>query len=249
MAISIIKNKTTKSEEWLRSDQIFPPKSISDQIYDLLKKKILENEIKPGERLTQEEIAKVFNASRTPIRQAFILLEKDGLVERLLQGGVRVTQIDIETVKDVFGIRGVLEAYAVELACEKIQGPDIDKLREIEKQASAILVTPSVDNENKLQKLIELNSSFHEIIYTSTGSPFLATLINNLKSVVLRLRALSLREVNTWNQVWKEHSQLIDCLERRDKENAYMIMRDHISAAASYVLAAFQIEDYGDTAK
>jgi DNA-binding GntR family transcriptional regulator len=249
MAMSIIKNKTTRSREWFRSEQIFPPKSISDQIYDLLKKKILENEIKPGERLMQEEIAQVFNASRTPIREALILLEKDGLVERLPQGGVRVTQIDIETVRDVFGIRRALEAYAVELACEKIQGPDIDKLGEIEKQASAILAIPSVDNETKLQKLIELNSSFHEIIYTSTGSTSLGTLINNLKNVVLRLRALSLRETKTWDQVWQEHSQLIDCLKRRDKENACMIMRNHISAAASYVLAAFQKEDSANTVK
>jgi GntR family transcriptional regulator, rspAB operon transcriptional repressor len=249
MATSNIKNKPTRSEEWLRPEQIFPPKSISDQIYDSLKKKILDNQIMPGERLMQEEIAEVFNASRTPIRQAFILLEKDGLVERLPQGGVRVTQIDIEMVRDVFGIRGALEAYAVELACEKIQEADIDQLKKIEQQASAILATPSVDNGSQLQQLLELNSSFHEIIYKSTGSTFLAALINNLKCVVLRLRALSLREVKTWGQVWKEHSQLIDCLKRRDKINACKIMRDHISAAASYVLAAFQLEDYEYKAK
>ena len=143
MTISTIKSKSTRSEEWHPSEQIFPPKSISDQIYDLLKKKIMDNQIKPGERLMQEEIAEVFNASRTPIRQAFILLEKDGLVERLPQGGVRVTQIDIETVRDVFGIRGALEAYAVELACEKIQEADIDQLKKLEQQASAILATSS----------------------------------------------------------------------------------------------------------
>ena len=244
MAISTIKSKATKSEEWLRSEQIFPPKSISDQIYDLLKKKILANELKPGERLMQEEIAGVFKASRTPIRQAFILLEKDGLVERLPQGGVRVTRIDIETVRDVFGIRGAMEAYAVELACEKIQKADIDLLRDIEQQASAILSMPSVDTKAKLQKLLELNSSFHDIIYKSAGSTLLTTLINNLKSAVLRLRALSLREIETWGQVWKEHSQLIDCMDRRDKKSACKIMRGHISAAASYVLAGFRDEDY-----
>ena len=248
MATTNFKNKSAKPEEWLRSERILPPLSISDQIYGLLKKKILDNEIKPGERLMQEELAEVFNASRTPIRQAFILLEKDGLVERLPQGGVRVTQIDIETVRDVFGIRGILEAYAVELACEKIQSTEISLLRDIEKQALTILSTPS-PIEIKLQKLLDLNSSFHEIIYKSTGSAFLVTLINNLKSVVLRLRALSLREVNTWSQVWREHSQLIDCLERRERESACKIMRQHISSAASYVLAGFQIRGYQGTAK
>jgi DNA-binding GntR family transcriptional regulator len=248
MAISNTKTKNTKFAEWPGSEQIFPPKSISDQIYELLKNKILDNYIKPGERLTQEEIAEAFKASRTPIRQAFILLEKDGLVERLPQGGVRVTKIDIETVRDVFGIRGALETYAVELACTKIQKPDIDLLREIERQASDILSTPSVDAEANLQRLLKLNSSFHDVIYKSTGSTLLATLINNLKNTVIRLRALSLREVETWNQVWREHSQLIGCLERRDNVGACRVMRDHISAAASYVLAGFQVEDYEDVA-
>ena len=71
-------------ELWKESGLVRPPQSISDQIYDLLKKKILNSEILPGERLMQEEVAKAFNASRTPIRQAFHLLEKDGL--SLLEG-------------------------------------------------------------------------------------------------------------------------------------------------------------------
>lgn len=247
--MAIRKSKTIRFHEGLRPEQIFPPKSISDQIYELLKKKIVYNEIKPGERLMQEEIAGVFKASRTPIREAFILLEKDGLVERLPQGGVRITQIDIETVEDVYGIRGALEAYAVELACKKIQEPEIIQLKEIEKQASAILADPSAATETKLQKLFDLNSSFHEGIYKSTGSPLLAAMINNLKILVLRLRVLALSEAKTWDQVWKEHSQLIDCLDRRDTESACKIMRDHISAGASYVIAGFRAEDYKDTVK
>lgn len=244
MPISNSKNKFSRPERWLGSEQIFPPKSISDQIYELLKKKILDNQIKPGERLMQEEIAEAFKASRTPIRQAFILLEKDGIVERLPQGGVRVTEVNIETVKDVFGIRGALEAYAVELACAKIQESDIKRMREIEQQAHAILLAPAENSNVKLQMLIELNSSFHEVIYNSAGSHVLIQLINNLKNNFLRLRALSMREVDTWSQVWQEHSQLIGCLERRDKKNAIRIMRDHISTASSYVLAGFQSQEY-----
>jgi len=106
---------------WDESEPVRPPKSISDQIYDLLKKKILNSELQPGERLMQEEVAEALKASRTPVRQAFHLLEKDGLVERLPQGGFRITQFDVETIDDLFAIRAVLETYGVELACERIK--------------------------------------------------------------------------------------------------------------------------------
>jgi GntR family transcriptional regulator, rspAB operon transcriptional repressor len=235
-----------KSERWVSSEQIVPPKSISDQIYDLLKEKILENEIKPGERLMQEEIAEVFKASRTPIRQVFLLLEKDGLVERLPQGGVRVTQIDIATVKDVFGIRGVLEAYAVELACARIHRQETDQMREIERQAHAILSSTSVPTKPNYLRLLELNISFHDVIYKATGSRLLAKMINNLRATVHRFRLISMRQTETWNQVWKEHSQILSCLERRDKETACRVMREHISAAASYVVAKFQRNEFSD---
>jgi DNA-binding GntR family transcriptional regulator len=100
-----------------------PPNSISDQIYERLKKQILHGEIEPGERLMQNQVAENLRASRTPVREAFRRLEQDGLVERVPQGGVRVTSLDTETIQQVFGIRNVLEAYAIEMACDRITPP------------------------------------------------------------------------------------------------------------------------------
>jgi GntR family transcriptional regulator, rspAB operon transcriptional repressor len=222
---------------WMESEQVRPPKSISDQIYELLKKKILNSEILPGERLMQEEVAKAFRASRTPIRHAFYLLEKDGLVERLPQNGVRITRLDLETIKDLFAIRGVLEAYGVGLACERIQPEAIHTLRQIRDQASQKLGSSSIPTETKLRQIFELNSLFHETIYESTRSRYLMDQISNLRNTVLRLRALGLRNISTWRQSWDEHSQLIDCLDRRDKKTAGKLMRRHIANAMSHVLS------------
>lgn len=222
---------------WTESELVHPPKSISDQIYDLLKKKILNSELQPGERLMQEEVAKAFHASRTPIRHAFQLLEKDGLVERLPQNGVRITRLDLETIRDLFSIRGVLEAYGVELACERIQPTAIETLRSIRDQAIQLLSSSSIPRETKLRQLFEVNSLFHETIYLSTNSRYLLDLINNLRNTVLRLRALGLRKDNSWRQAWDEHSKLIDCLDRRDKKAAGKLMRRHLANAMSHVLS------------
>ncbi len=222
---------------WTESGMVRPPKSISDQIYDLLKKKILNSEIQPGERLMQEEVAEAFKASRTPIRQAFHLLEKDGLVERLPQGGFRITRLDVETISDLFAIRTVLEAYGVKLACERIQPEAIKTLRNIKEQADGVLGSESIPRDAKIRQVFELNSLFHETIYRSTKSGYLQELISNLRNTVLRLRAMGLRNDHTWKQSWDEHGQLIDCLERRDKKAAGKLMRQHVASAKTHVLS------------
>lgn len=70
-------------------------------------------------------MAKEFQASRTPVREAFRRLEQVGLVERISKGGVQVTCLDQETIQDVFGIRKVLETYAIELAVARITAEEI----------------------------------------------------------------------------------------------------------------------------
>lgn len=231
------------SDLWKESELVRPPNSISDQIYDLLKKKILNSEILPGERLMQEEVAKAFNASRTPIRQAFHLLEKDGLVERLPQNGFRITRLELETIKDLFAIRGVLEAYGVELACERIEPKTIETLRSIRDQAQQMLESSDIPRETKLRRIFEFNSQFHETIYRSTNSRYLMDLISNLRNTVLRLRALGVRKKGSWKQALNEHSRLIDCLERKDKKAAGKLMRRHISNAMSHVLSQWNLGD------
>jgi DNA-binding GntR family transcriptional regulator len=237
------------SDLWKESGLVRPPKSISDQIYDLLKKKILDSEILPGERLMQEEVAKAFNASRTPIRQAFHLLEKDGLVERLPQNGFRITRLELETIRDLFAIRGVLETYGVELACERIEPKTIETLRSIRDQAAQMLESSSIPRETKLRRIFDFNSLFHETIYRSTNSRYLMDLISNLRNTVLRLRALGVRKKGSWKQALNEHSRLIDCLEKRDKKAAGKLMRRHIANAMSHVLSQWSQGDKVDSGK
>jgi GntR family transcriptional regulator, rspAB operon transcriptional repressor len=213
-----------------------PPNSFSDQVYERLKEKILLGEIEPGERLMQNQVAESLNASRTPVREAFRRLEQDGLVERVPQGGVRITRLDLETIQNVFGIRKVLEAYAVELACDRITGEEISALKRLMSQARETLKSSDLDLETKMKKLFDLNSEFHDTIYRAAGNSFLLGIISNLRNIVRRMRYLGLRVDSTWAQVWDEHSKLIECLEQKEKESATRLIQDHLVNAASYVL-------------
>jgi DNA-binding GntR family transcriptional regulator len=216
---------------------INPPRSISDQIYEILRKRILYGEWESGQRLLQSDVAKSFHASRTPVREAFRLLEQDGLVERVAQGGFRVTGVTIEMIEEVFGIRGALEAYAVRLACDRITPGEIASLKRIREQAMNLLDSTELDTEQKLKELFELNSLFHDTIYRATASTYLIKLIHNLRGMVLRMRALGLRADSTWRQAWEEHGQLINWLERKDKETAARFVEKHVAQAAADALS------------
>jgi GntR family transcriptional regulator, rspAB operon transcriptional repressor len=218
-----------------------PPNSISDQIYERLRQQILHGEIEPGERLMQNQVAENLKASRTPVREAFRRLEQDSLVERVPQGGVRVTRLDMEAIQEVFGIRNVLEAYAVELACGRITGEEIGSLKRLVNQAEDLLASGQVGREPKIKRIFELNTQFHDIIYRASGNSYLIGMINSLRFIVGRLRFLGLRADSTWSRAWDEHAQLIALLEKKDKESAARLLKTHLVNAVSDVLMGMKL--------
>jgi DNA-binding GntR family transcriptional regulator len=192
----------------------------------------------------QNQVAENLKASRTPVREAFRRLEQDGLVERVPQGGVRVTRLDMEAIQEVFGIRNVLEAYAVELACGRITTEEIGSLKRLVTQAEELLSSGEVGRETKIKRIFELNSQFHDTIYRAAGNSYLMGMINSLRFIVGRLRLLGLRADSTWSRAWEEHAQLIGLLERKDKESAACLMKTHLVNAVSDVLMGMKLVEF-----
>ena len=170
-----------------------PSKSIADQIYETLRNAIVRREIEPNQRLFEVEVARGFNASRTPVREAFRRLEQDGVAERLAQGGIRVSQPDTETIRDLFNLRAILEVHAIELACERITAEDIALLKQIRAQAEELLKASDVSHDFTLNRFYELNSMFHDAIYAATRSKFLIKVLNNIRVMVMSVRSVSIR--------------------------------------------------------
>jgi len=103
------------------------------------------------------------------------------------------------------------------------------------------MASTALQREAKIRQLFELNSLFHETLYRSTKSGYLMELISNLRNTVLRLRALGLRNDQTWRQSWDDHGELIACLEKRDKEAAGKLMRQHVASAKTHVLSQWSL--------
>ena len=224
-----------------------PYRSIADQIYESLKSNIINGEVKPGERLSEAELASSFSASRTPVREAFLRLEQDYLVERVAQAGVRVPIINRESIEDLYAMRSVLEAYAIELACDRITPEEITTMKQIRAQAFELLKSSESSRDYVLKRFLELNSIFHETIYQATGSQFLIKVINNLRAIVMSMRAKSIQADQAWQEVWAEHSRLIEYLEHGEKESAIQLIKKHVANAASQAVEVVRTEA-GDTA-
>jgi DNA-binding GntR family transcriptional regulator len=217
---------------------IVPPRSISDQIYEFLKERILLGEIVPGERIIESSVAEDLKTSRTPVREAFQRLVQDGLVERVPQGGVRVTVITPRMVKEVFGIRAVLEVYAVELACDNIDAETIMKITEMARQARRLLSSQEVNAREGLIALWNINTSFHEAIYRATGSEHLLKIVDQLNSLVRRFRFLSMRKTRI--RAWDQHERIIKYLEDKNKPLLGELMKAHIEEAASDTIKSLE---------
>jgi DNA-binding GntR family transcriptional regulator len=222
-----------------------PPKSISDQIYEHLKNTILSGKIESGGRLTQEKVAAELTTSRTPIREAFRRLEQDGLIERLPQGGVRVTPVDENTINHILGFREVLEVYGIKLACDRISQDLIVELENIERQANALLDNTYLDDSEKRKRLFSLNTAFHDIIYEATGNPYLIKVVQRVRQMVLLLRQTGLQDQSAWDTIWSEHSQITKYLRHGDKTAAVRCIRQHIRNAATYTTAVVRRKGSG----
>jgi DNA-binding GntR family transcriptional regulator len=219
---------------------ITPPKSVSDQIYESLKERILLNDIQQGQRLIENEVAGTYSASRTPIREAFRRLEQDGLVEKIPNGGLRVTTVTALEIREIFGIRAVLEAYVGELACDNITPNLIRELHQISQNARQLLDSSNMNSQENLYELWKLNTLFHDTIYRATGSKHLIQLLNNLRDKLLRVRILTLKKAKT--EKWKEHKEIIKCLEKGDKQKLPELMKQHIKQSAESALEALDSE-------
>ena len=211
--------------------------SISDQIFKYLFEKIQNGEVSLEDRFVEWRVAEELNASRTPVREAFQKLEHEGLFERLPQGGMRLKPLTVQAINQIFDLRGLLEPYAVSLACENISTEDIFDLKQIKAAALEIISSETFEKDYKIKNLLRLNTEFHDIIYLSTKNPYLIQIVNNLKSIVLHMRSLGVREYSAWQKAWEEHDMLITYLESGNVEKASKLIKTHVENAKADVIA------------
>ena len=170
-----------------------------------------------------KKLAAQLGVSRTPVREAIHLLEKESLVRQIPHKGVVVAGITKKQLRDVLEIRGMLEELAVQLACRRGTEEGFAKL-----QAAADNFAKAVKQEKDLTVQAEKDVAFHDVIYQMTDNERLIELVESIWQQIYRYRIERLKGANRESLV-QEHQELVQALCARDEEAAVRMARLHIS--------------------
>jgi DNA-binding GntR family transcriptional regulator len=197
--------------------------SLRDQVLTELRRRIIDAQYLPGERLTEDRLADDFGVSRNPVREALRVVEAEGFVEVQPRRGAVVATPDERTMLDMFAARAVLEPLAARLAADRASDEDLVGLRALLDQARA------ATDRGDYVRVAELNSDLHRAVVEMSGNRWLVQFsVAMYRHVhwVFRLGASS-RAAHSW----QEHVRLVEALEAHDAEAAGLAASDHVHAA------------------
>lgn len=184
----------------------------SQIVYDWLKMKIITGEFAPGQHIGQEMVSSELNVSRTPVRDAFKKLSGEGLLILKPYQSAIVNDLSVETIKEIYEIRSLLEGRCVKVACDNITDEDIEELRAIVKEMEV-----SKDSQSVFMKL---NRKFHARLYKCAQKEYLFNMIFDLWDITEPYRVLYIYGANKSEDSIDEHRKIIKALEQRDSEEA-----------------------------
>jgi DNA-binding GntR family transcriptional regulator len=196
-----------------------------EQLLEQLRHDILNGSLKPRERLLEERIARKYGVSRSPIREAFRILESEGLLRIMPRKGVYVADIDEEDINAIYEIRPVLEEIAAKLACRNMTTKDIEDLSKIADDMG------KAAEENHSYLYFELNRKFHEAIHEFSRNKYLIRILRTMSHQTYRNRYLSLVLFGGLKQSHKKHVKIVEAFRERNEKKVVRLRRKQIDAS------------------
>jgi len=187
-------------------------------VYQELKKQIVLLDFKPGAVLREREIMKQFDVSRTPVREALMRLEMDGLVRIIPNVGSFVEDVSFQQLKDVFEIRSYLVRLSGQLAAARINDEDLAEIRE---RINGMKATQNT------KTLIRLDGEIHKIINQATKNEVLIKMLNGLHDQAIRIWTFAGAKCSYWNDLAKELEDITAALELHDEELTARLLENH----------------------
>lgn len=213
-----------KKDETMSDFAIERPTPYYEKLYHTIKKMIFEGKLKPGERIVETQLAKEFNVSKSPIREAIRILEKEGLVIVDEKSRVMVYQPTMKDVEEIYFCRMALESFAVGLVTRIATNAELD---EIEK---TLMQTDQAIRELKSSDtIISLNYLFHKLIIQYTQNSRLKKQLNDLNSLMYFFRVLNFEGDNRAEIILNQHRGIFDCIKKREPDQASQAMINHLN--------------------
>lgn len=202
--------------------QFSVPPTVAALVHERLHDDILSLALPPGAMLSENDLAKGFGVSRTPVREALLRLADEGLVEIVPKSGTRVSLIPCAKLIEAMVIRRALEQVAVTKAAACARSSQLAGLHAAIKRQRAACAA------DDMQAFHLADEAFHAAIAEAAGYPGIWILVRQVKFHVDRFRRLTLPEAGRLERVIEEHERVAEALERRDAATALLAMDFHL---------------------
>ncbi len=195
--------------------------TLGDQVYLALRDRIVAGRYPPGEFLREIELATALGVSRTPVREAFARLAREGFVERLARRGYRVPAESLSRLLELYPIVAALEVLAAELSLPQLDPRLLAELKAINRRMEQCL------HRKDGTAGIALNHEFHRALSSRCGNRRLCEVLDELRNQVLRLEYWSADQGEHAEEAVRQHDEIVDALERGEFDAALRLLREN----------------------
>jgi DNA-binding GntR family transcriptional regulator len=222
-----------------------PKLTLTDDVTEQLRDAIFRGYFAPGERLSEEQLARSLGISRGPIREAFVRLEREGLISSQANRRTVVTRLSRRDLEEVYTIRLALERLAVQYAVHYAQPTDFAAMAANSKAFDEAIARGITE-----QEAATLDVGFHDLLYRASRHQHVIDAWSNIRSQVY----LFLLSRNLANADFRErgivhgHNEIVEALAKGDEKGAIRSIEGHLRAAYNYILQNYPDQGEGPNA-
>ena len=196
-----------------------------EQITEFLSQAILDGQYESGGRLVENELQRQFGVSRSPIRESFRVLEKDGLVTSIPRKGTFVRRIIQKDIEENFPVRANLESLAARLALAHLGPHDIEKMK------SAFSKMEEAAQNNDFKSYLKHHTHFHDIFIRASRNDTLIEILENLRHQAIWFRYSYLYVQESFDYAIRVHRKILDYFIKKEADRLEALVKEHILIA------------------
>lgn len=206
--------------------------SLSERVYEAIKEAIQSLKLRPGGMLAIGNLADQLGVSRTPVREALLILEREGLVTIVPQKGAYVAAISARDVEEIMELRIVLEGYAARVAAARVTPEDLARIAEMLRESNRVFA------QGQGGTAAEVGHELHELLVRKVGNERLVASLNDLDAHYSRLRHIAADIPSRFERSNRQHHEIFAALRDGDAERASLAMTTHLASVRDDLLAS-----------
>lgn len=202
-------------------------KTLRDEAADIIRELILKGNYKPGQRVNENEFSESLGISRTPVREALIILEQECLLSTKKHVGTYVSSFSEDAIIELLRIQSVLEGLAASLVAKNISDQEIKKLEELHTKFLAENDRYIMDHP---ERFFTYDHSFHSALIGYSKSSRLKNILEKQLSVIYLCRYYTITAKDRYRHSIAEHAKIIEAVAARDESSAEQAAKNHLES-------------------